>query len=648
MKTGRNLPCPCGSGKKYKHCCDARNLTPEKMAVDALFMQAQQAHSEGRLAQAEVLYTSILDREPNNPEAIHFQGLLTHQTGRTQLALSLIERSLALRPQSAPFLTNAGLIYQAAGNWKMAVASFRKLAQLTPGDTKAWHNLGEALEQLGHTDEAIDACRRAASLAQSDSALWTGLAVKLIHRGQPADLEEAVVHSRKAISLAPNDAENHNNLAVALGLLHRRDEAVKAAQVAIQLAPQSSQPWLNLARIHVLSGDVNSALDAYEKGAELAPDVDLFYRSLANLLTEAGKFNDAIPFFRLLYERNPNNLGMLGRFIRYQKFTGVDDPLLLKARAAVDAAGDQEEGVSMLCFALGVILDKMEQYAAAFDYYARGNHIRAQNLHYDREAHHQYVGAIIQMYDADTLAKLRVLGNPNETPIIIVGMPRSGTTLTEQIIAAHPQVAGGGERGFWGAREPKELPDQALINSLAQACLKDLASVPGADQARKTTDKMPGNFLRVGLIHAVFPNARIIHVQRHPVDNCLSIFFQSFNEYHPYSFDLEDLVHYRQEYERLMQHWREVMPADRYFEFDYEDLVADQEGMSRKLIDFCGLEWDDACLNYHQNEQVIKTASVWQVRQKIYTTSVARWRHYEPYIQPLMALLENPPETAEG
>jgi tetratricopeptide (TPR) repeat protein len=644
MKVGRNLPCPCGSGKKYKNCCDERNAAPEKVGIELLFMQAQRAHSEGRLVEAQTLYASILDRDPNNPEATHFQGLIAHQTGQTQLALNLIERSLLLRPQNVHFLTNAGLIYQAIGNWKMMEASYRKLTQLSPDDTKAWHNLGHALVQVDNTNEAIEAYRRAASLSKFNSALWTDLAVRLIQRGQPADLDEAIERSRKAINLSPNDAEGYNNLAVALGLLQRRDEAVKAAQMAIKLAPQSSQPWLNLARIYILSGEVNSALDAYEKGAALAPDVNLFYRALANLLTEAGKFNDAIAFFKLLYERNPKDLEVLGAFIRHQKFTSADDPLLLKARASVDAANDTE-GASILCFALGSILDKLEQYATAFDYYGRGNRIRAKTLQYNREAHHQYIDSIIQQYDASAIAKLRTLGNPSGTPIIIVGMPRSGTTLTEQIIAAHPKVAGGGERDFWEIHEPKGVAlDQHLINNLAQACLNDLAIIPGASQAHKTTDKLPSNFLRVGLIHAVFPNARIIHVRRHPVDNCLSIFFQSFNEHHQYAFDQENLVHYRHEYERLMQHWREVMPANRYFEFDYENLVADQEGISRKLIDFCGLEWDDACLSYHQNEQTIRTASVWQVRQKIYTTSVERWRHYEPYIKPLMALLGTPTE----
>jgi hypothetical protein len=165
-------------------------------------------------------------------------------------------------------------------------------------------------------------------------------------------------------------------------------------------------------------------------------------------------------------------------------------------------------------------------------------------------------------------------------------------------------------------------------------------------QATRVTDKMPHNFLRAGLIHAVLPNARIIHVRRHPVDNCLSIYFQNFKGEHPYAYDLDNLAFYRREYERLMQHWREVMPADRYFEFDYEDLVADQEGMSRKLLNFCGLEWDDACLNYHENERAIKTASVWQVRQKIYTSSVERWRNYAAHIGPLMSLLETRAATA--
>lgn len=294
----------------------------------------------------------------------------------------------------------------------------------------------------------------------------------------------------------------------------------------------------------------------------------------------------------------------------------------------------------------------MNEFELAFRYYAHGNQIRkkecetvsSQNLLFWREKFPRAVDEIIEQYSASRLAELRAWGHPSERPILIVGMPRSGTTLTEQIIAAHPRVAGGGEREFWSRtadrlREGKFALNQAGLADIAQSCLNELDKVPGAKTAVRVTDKMPHNFVSLGLIHATFPNARIFHVRRNPVDTCLSIFFQNFNCLHSYSFDMQDLVSHYREYQRLMAHWASVLPADRFFEFDYEDLVADQEGMSRRLIEFCGLEWDDACLNYYENDSAVKTASIWQVRQKIYTSSVERWRNYEPYIAPLLELL---------
>ena len=651
MELGRNAPCPCGSDKKYKQCCLGNKSTPEKMAADTLFIQAQKAHAGGRLAEAQAHYAAILVRDPGNPEASHFQGLLYHQTGRTQFALPLIERSLTLRPHNKHFLTNAGLVYQAVGDWKRAEAVYRELARLAPKDDTAWQNLGLVMMEQGNIDEAEQAYRMATGLCGSNPEYWKSLGITLLKLGRLGDAEEALLCFQKVIKADPNDAEGHNNLGIALGLLNRRDEALAAARTAIQLDLRSWQPWLNLAQIHLRNDEVDSALEVYQRGIELAADKDRFNVTLGNTLNLLGKFDTAITFFRRAYEKNPKDLGLLSQFINHQKFTRIDDPLLLKARAAVDAATDEGDAFINLCFALGKIMDRLAQYDDAFAYYQRGNRLRSQTLQFSREAHRQFIDTIIQQYDAGSVAKLRALGNPSEIPIYIVGMPRSGTTLTEQIIASHPRVAGGGERAFWGEAEKNRASNgklgQATIDSLARACLDDLADVVkvGGKQAARVTDKMPGNFLRMGLIHAGFPNARIIHVRRHPVDNCLSIYFQNFRGDHPYAYDLENLAYYRREYERLMQHWREVMPADRYFEFDYEDLVADQEGMSRKLIAFCGLEWDDACLNFHENERAIKTASIWQVRQKMYTSSVARWRHYEPHIGPLMALLETSPEA---
>lgn len=651
MKVGRNLPCPCGSGKKYKNCCDGHHSTPEKVTVSPLFMQAQKAHAEGRLAEAQTLYSSLLEQDPNHAEALHFQGLVTHQMGRTQLALPLIERSLSLRPQNIHFLTNAGLIYQAVGDWKKVETIYRELTRLVPKDGKIWQNLGRALMERGDISAAEQTYRKATSLSESDPECWKSLGITLLKLGRPGDAEEALYCFKKVTAADPNDAEGHNNMGIALGLLQRRDEALNAARRAIELDPSSWQPWLNLAQIHLRNDEVESALEVYQNGVELASDKDMFNFTLGNTLNLLGKFDTAITFFRRAYEKNPKDLGALSQFISHQKFTSIDDPLLLKARTTVDAATDEGDAFITLCYALGKIMDKLEQYEAAFAYYERGNRLRSQTLQFNPELHHQYIDSIIRQYDAGMIEKLCAFGNSSEVPIFIVGMPRSGTTLTEQIIASHPLVAGGGERGFWGEiekeRANKGRLDKTSIDSIARASLDDLSGVKAeGKQALKVTDKMPHNFLRVGLIHAVFPNARIIHVRRHPVDNCLSIYFQNFRGDHPYAYDLENLAFYRREYERLMQHWRDVMPADRYFEFNYEDLVADQEAMSRKLIEFCGLEWDDACLDFHENKRAIKTASIWQVRQKIYTSSVERWRHYDHHIGPLMALLENSPQAA--
>lgn len=651
MKVDRNSPCPCGSGKKYKHCCLNRSATPEKMAVETLFIQAQKAHSGGHLAEAQTLYSSLLERDPNHPEALHFQGLATHQMGRTQLALPLIERSLTLRPHNIHFLTNAGLIYQGVGNWKKTEAIYQELARLLPKDDKVWHNLGRALIEEGNIAEAELAYRQATSLCGTNPEYWKNLGITLLKLNRPGNANEALSCFKRVIAADPNDADGHNNMGIALGLLRRRDEALEASRMAIKLDPRSWQPWLNLAQIHLQNDEVERALEVYQTGIELATDKNIFNYTLGHTLNLLGKFDTAITFFRRAYEKNPKDLSVLTQFISHQKFTRIDDPLLLKARAAVDTSTDEGDALINLCFVLGKIMDKLEQFDDAFAYYKRGNHLRSQTIRFDRESHRQFIDSIIRQYGTGIIEKLRAFGNPSETPIYIVGMPRSGTTLTEQIVASHPLVAGGGERGFWERiereRAGKESLDQAAIDSIAQACLDDLAGIKVAGkQTQRVTDKMPNNFLHVGLIHAVFPNARIIHVRRHPVDNCLSIYFQNFRGYHPYAYDLDNLAFYRREYERLMRHWREVMPADRYFEFDYEDLVADQEGMSRKLIAFCGLDWDDACLNFHENERAIKTASVWQVRQKMYTSSVERWRHYEPHIGPLMTLLETSTQAA--
>jgi hypothetical protein len=232
----------------------------------------------------------------------------------------------------------------------------------------------------------------------------------------------------------------------------------------------------------------------------------------------------------------------------------------------------------------------------------------------------------------------------SDRPLFIVGMPRSGTSLTEQIIASHPAAFGAGELRFWsnvGKQFKREVLmadfDEPFLTNVAADCLLDLANY--STEALRVVDKMPGNVKFVGLIHAVFPNARILHTRRNPIDTCLSIYFQDFNAGHSYSNDLDDLAHYYREYHNRMMHWHSVLPPGVLLDVPYESLVEDQESWSRKIIDFIGLEWDDKCLSFHQTERKVGTASNWQVRQPIYKGSKERWRNYEKFVAPLLPLL---------
>lgn len=235
--------------------------------------------------------------------------------------------------------------------------------------------------------------------------------------------------------------------------------------------------------------------------------------------------------------------------------------------------------------------------------------------------------------------------NQSRRPLLIVGMPRSGTSLMEQILASHPDIFGAGELRFWSQEACGYFPDMpAWYDNTAQ--LRDVANKYEAElsmhsaTALRIVDKMPANFLNLGMIHAAFPKARIINMQRNPVDTCLSIYFQGFTEHHPYSNDLGDLDFYYREYRRLMDHWRKVLPAEVFLDVPYEELVEDQEGWSRRVVDFIGLDWNDGCLNFHETNRRVGTASNWQVRQQIYKTSKARWVNYQEFIGPLLPLIE--------
>jgi hypothetical protein len=313
-----------------------------------------------------------------------------------------------------------------------------------------------------------------------------------------------------------------------------------------------------------------------------------------------------------------------------------DEPLWLSGIEALLARPLPLRHQISLRYALGKYHDDINQYDEAFAQYFQANELtRRYGVRYDRRQATARVDQIIAAFNADSIRQLQSGGQDSERPVFIVGMPRSGTSLCEQILASHPAVFGAGELPYW----PKALAtfETTRIPAIARDYLARLAAL--SETAARVVDKMPQNFLALGLIHAAFPRARIIHVRRHPIDTCLSIYFHYFSHLHPYANDFDNLAHYYGEYLRITAHWRSLLPADALLEVPYEALIAEQEKWSRRMVEFVGLPWDRNCLNFQQTERVVITLSKWQVRQKISATSAGRWRNYEKHVAPLLPLV---------
>jgi hypothetical protein len=296
-----------------------------------------------------------------------------------------------------------------------------------------------------------------------------------------------------------------------------------------------------------------------------------------------------------------------------------------------------------LRFAMGKYCDDVNDFADAFKNFKRGNELlRTAAEDYDRKGRSGLVDQLIRVYSYESIAKIGAAGSSSAKPVFVVGMPRSGTSLAEQIIASHPAAYGAGELDFWAnliakdTRLAQGILGEPARPKVAEEYLRILEGFSGS--ASRIVDKAPVNSDFLGLIYSVFPNARVIYMQRDPIDTCLSCYFQHFLTGYNFAFDLSDLVHYHREHQRIVAHWRSVLPAGFILDVPYEELVVDQETWSRKMLDFIGLEWDARVLEFHKNRRQVTTASAWQVRQKIYANSVARWRHYEKFIGPLKTL----------
>jgi tetratricopeptide (TPR) repeat protein len=455
----------------------------------------------------------------------------------------------------------------------------------------------------------------------------------------------------RAVEARPKDPVVLNNYGNALSLVRRFEDAIKHLERALAIKPDMADSWMNLGRTLNFAGQGERALKCFERVREIKPDSHGAKSGISRALLSLGRTKEAEEEARGLIAIAPQVSAGYVNLTNARK-SKPEDPELAQVEALIAGKETNAKELRGLYYAAAKMCDDVGRYDEAFRYYDLAN--KSAGGTYDPKALEESYAETKKTYTRRFFEERRGFGLDSERPVFIVGMPRSGTTLTETIIAAHPQVHAAGELETMKRCE-REMADLVFRDEGAQKNARQLTWV-GAEvlaqryldvidvkarnaSATRVTDKMPHNFQVVGLIALLFPKARIIHTRRNPFDTCLSIWQQNFNDAHTYGRNLADLGHHYAHYQHLMQHWREALPG-RLLEIDYEDLVENQEQASRRLIDFVGLPWDDACLRPQDVKRTVLTASVWQVRQPVYKRSAGRWKNYERHLTPLRESLE--------
>jgi len=582
------------------------------VAIPSLnLVEIESALSANDFVRAEALARAHLAKHPNHPSIQYFMGLALYQQNRSLDALPYLQQASSQLLQDVNAHNVLALCLKQLGRNAQALKVFKRVLTLAPNNPAVYSNMGSILNKARKFDEALAWMDKGMTIDPRHQALRANKAQTLLEKNRIREAETLIK------GLLDEGYRNHSTL----------------------------ETW---ARIRHVEGDLNEAMACFEEAEQMGGmnSGTLVFKGSA--LSDLGHFEAAIDTFNTALAIDPAKSEALAAIAHARKMTKDDQDWWERAKASLAKEDLTQEEAFNLHYAMGKFCNDIKDYDQAFAHYQKANSIKSHtwsDRRYDRENLERVVSLFSENYNQRLFKQWHDIADPSARPLFIVGMPRSGTSLIEQILASHPLIYGAGELTFWNNFVQDYKP--AILYGTLNADLLQMAARKYLDHlaekfpdGARVVDKMPGNFLWVGLIHSVFPNARILHTMRNPVDNSISVFFQNFSQGHPYANDLDDIAHYYRQYHRLMQHWRRVMPADRFLDLPYEQLIEDQEGWSRKIIDFVGLEWDDSCLEFYKTKRKIGTASNWQARQPIYKSSRERWRNYEKFVGPLLPLLE--------
>jgi tetratricopeptide (TPR) repeat protein len=583
-----------------------------------LLAEARQALQKGALKQADELCRQVLVARRDHPDAFSLLGAIYHQAGRVDEAIAWLREAVRAEPQNAQYHNNLGVYCTHAQQMHEAVACYQLALRLRPDFAEVHNNLSYAYYSLGRAEDARVCAEQALRLRPNFAEAHNHLGLALMELSRA---EQAAEHFRKALRLEPRLPAVHRNLGNALRELGRPLEAMAEYQEAIRHDPSFAEAHSDAGEVLKELGRFDEALAHLREAARIKPDYALVYWNLTEFSSHG---------MCSLSEQQVEHLQSLTR----------NDRLSILDR-------------SVAHMTLGKVFDRREHWDTAFSHFRQGNALRMKWLEetgrkFDVEDHRALVSKLIDTFDEGFFQKKRATPSDSELPVFVVGMPRSGTSLVQQILSTHSQVVGADE--LWditqiviNLQRQAKPGYPACMDSMPAPRLHNLAGIyldriaKAGGPAVRVIDKMPQNFLHLGVIALLFPRSRVIHCRRDPFDVCLSCYFQNFNRV-DFSWSLEDLGQYHVEYERLMVHWQRVLPL-RMMEVKYENLVSNQETVSRQLVSFCGLDWEDRCLAFHQNPQQVKTASAIQVRKPMYNTAIGRWQKYAAHLEPLRRTL---------
>ncbi len=602
----------------------------------------------GRPGEARGCFQRVLDLDPNDVSACRSLGAALYRMGSVEEAVGVFARAAEMRPNDPQALNDLGVTLRETGRPVEAETHLRKAIALAPGNADAHNNLGLALCAQGRGQDGVECLRRGVALAPGSASIHNSLGVALKDTGS---MGEAVVELREALAIDPQYVAAHNNLGDTLRSMGDYEGALSHLRRAIELDPRCHEAENNLGLVLNSLDDYAAAESHLRRSLELNPRYTPAHVNLGNALVGLGRVEEATEHYHRGVELEPDGAEAYYALASSSKHEFADAEI--EQMQSMLAGGPRSDDDRMLLgFALGQVLEKARRCDEAMKYAKGANELkkayyRKRGLVFDPDAYVALVDRIVETFTPEFFERTASWGVQSDLPIFVLGMPRSSTTLVEQIMASHNAIHGAGELREievmaqelpaalnTSKRYPECLSDASpeAIRRLAEAHLVRLQELGG--EAARVVDKMTMNFVHLGLIATLFPEARIVHCRRDPRDICVSCFFHNFAQGGLlFAFDLDHLGVVYAQYERLMDHWSRALPLP-VFDVVYEELVHNQEEVSRNLVASCGLEWDPQCLEFHKNKRRVKTASALQVRRPIYTTSLGRWKRFEQHLGP--------------